>query len=220
MTKEAFDLSDEDFDDIMSNLGEDTSKDSDNDEPQRDETAQDDLLKGIFDDDDDTDDVTDDDTDNTGSFDSDDSDDSDSDDSDTSESDTGPEEMSIVHNGKVITMPVDEVVKLAQKGFDYESKTAAIAPHRRLISLVESDKEIQDFINQKVVGSKIPEIEDRDKFDSETEWLKANMTKALAAQNPVVGSKGKKQSDPFTTTQQPQQPQQPQQNTPGRSLRW
>ena len=95
------------------------------------------------------------------------------------------QQVTLVHNGQQITVPLQEAINLAQKGFDYERKTAQIAPHRRLIELIEQDEGLQEVINRHVVKKVIPQASKRDEFSSEEEWLQDNLERIMAKTSPV-----------------------------------
>ena len=101
---------------------------------------------------------------------------------------TEEEVFTLLHGGKVITLPKSKVINLAQQGFDYQEKTTKLAPYRRLIKLVEDDPELQEKINNHVVSKKIPSLAKREDFETEDEWLKANMTTVASKMNPAFST--------------------------------
>jgi len=103
--------------------------------------------------------------------------------------------VTIIHNGQQIQVTQQELVNLAQKGFDYEAKTKAIAPHRRLIELVNADKSLKDVINDHVT-SKFVEVDSRENYDNEDEWMAANLKKTVSKVSPFIGEESV--SDPAT----------------------
>jgi hypothetical protein len=96
------------------------------------------------------------------------------------------QKITLIHNGQTIEVSQQEAVNLAQKGYDYEKKTAQIAPHRRLIELVEGDEELQEIINRHVVRRTMPKTSKREDFDTEDEWFQDNMERIMAKTTPVV----------------------------------
>lgn len=110
---------------------------------------------------------------------------------DTTVTDTKPatETVTLIHKGVSKTVTIAEAINLAQKGYDYETKTANLAPHRRLVEIVESDPEIRDYINNKVLSKTMPVVSKREDFETEELWLADNMVKAASAANPVIPGK-------------------------------
>jgi len=192
-TDNAFDISDEDFDNMLNAgmAGEVSAEENedgvinltlsnDDDDDQNDglnSDSQDDLdidVNGILDDDDDD---------------------------DKSQNNQGvPQTMTIVHNGKEQELTLDEVRNFAQKGYDYETKTKQLAPHRRLITLVEEDEDLQGLINNYVVGKSVGEVKKREDFDTEEDWLQANLENVLAKTNPFTTGKSEAENTSTTET--------------------
>lgn len=113
----------------------------------------------------------------------------------------GEDYVEIVHRGQVHRVTKDKAKELAQKGFDYDVK---VGPHQRIAQLIQSDPELAEKVDKhvkaKMQGQQPPgeqqgqgqgqqpaqdpadlEVEPAEKFDSDEEWLKANMRKAQQA---------------------------------------
>jgi len=93
----------------------------------------------------------------------------------------------IVHNGQVFRLTKQELVNLAQKGFDYNRK---MGPHQKLVQLIEADPGVSKVVNDYIQGKFKQEGEPQFKplpltdYDSEEEWLKANLVKAMGEMAP------------------------------------
>lgn len=134
---------------------------------------------------------------------SDEQDDSGQDQGDTGQGDA--EYVEIVHRGQVHRVTPEKAKELAQKGFDYDVK---VGPHARIAQLIQTDPELAQMVDNHVRAkmgqgqqgqqpqqtgqggqgqgpAKDPvqelEIEPADKFDTDEEWLQANMQKAVQA---------------------------------------
>jgi len=111
----------------------------------------------------------------------------------------------IVHNGQVYKLTKAQMVALAQKGFDYDRK---LGPHKKLVQLIEADPGVSKVVQlieadpgvSKVVNDyiqgKINEPQEQAKFkplpltdyDSEEEWLQANLSKAMNELAPKIAT--------------------------------
>jgi len=94
--------------------------------------------------------------------------------------------IEITHNGRPYRLPKDEIIKLAQKGFDYDVK---VGPHGKLVQMVDADPElaktIDNYWKKKVAGE--PEdfkIKPITEYEDETEWLQDNLRQALKTVKP------------------------------------
>jgi hypothetical protein len=103
------------------------------------------------------------------------------------------QKITLIHNGQAIEVTQQEAINLAQKGYDYEKKTSQLAPHRRLIELVEGDEELQSIINRHVIRKTMPAPSKREDFDSEDDWFRDNMEKVLAKTTPIVSPRREEQ---------------------------
>ena len=184
-TDNAFDLSDEDFDNMLV------------DSQNTDVNAVEDDTVNITD----TTDASSTDVD----IDEDDSTDVDLDDISTdldldeTDSTIAPQMVELVHKGKTVTVSMQDAINLAQKGYDYEDKTAKLAPHRRLVKLVEEDEELQDVINSYVTSKTTGDLPKRDDFENEDEWLAASVNKAVSNIAPFTTGKAETEVDTDTT---------------------
>ena len=129
----------------------------------------------------------------------------------TEDKSTGQQEktFNIIHNGKNITVTEQELLNLAQKGFDYEQKTTEIAPMRKLVKLVKDDKELQSLINEHVANKVIAQTSKREDFETEDEWLQDNLTKTVSKLAPVIDENNLNflpESDSMVN-QEPQEPE-------------
>ena len=101
------------------------------------------------------------------------------------------ETFEIIHKGRVHKVTKDEIVNLAQKGFDYDVK---VGPYGKIAKMIEADPEIAQIVEahwqKKVQGgdkkettTNLPalEIKPMDDYDNEADWLKANLTPVLEA---------------------------------------
>ena len=99
------------------------------------------------------------------------------------------ETIEIVHNGQVHRLTRDEAVKLAQKGFDYDTK---IGKHQRMAALLDADPEAARVLNDYVLKRTAaplsegprqqpdaPALKPLSEFEDETAWLEHNV-KALS----------------------------------------
>ncbi len=101
---------------------------------------------------------------------------------------SGQEELiDIIHNGVTHSLTKDKIISLAQQGFDYQAKTTAIAPQRRLLQLVDSDPELQGVINKYVSDKVGPKVTSREDYETDEEWLTDNISETLTKVNPFIG---------------------------------
>lgn len=102
-------------------------------------------------------------------------------------SDEEEEITEIVHNGQAYRFTKDKLVKLAQKGFDYDFK---IGPHGKIVKMIETDPEIAQLVvdhwNKKTSGGgqepTTPttfEVKPISDYENESEWLQDNIQKAI-----------------------------------------
>jgi len=95
----------------------------------------------------------------------------------------------IVHNGQVFRLTKQELVNMAQKGFDYNRK---MGPHQKLVQLIEADPGVSKVVDDYIQGKFKQEGEPQFKplpltdYDSEEEWLKANLVKAMGEMAPAT----------------------------------
>ena len=88
----------------------------------------------------------------------------------------------IVYKGEVQKLPRDKVIELAQKGFSYHSDMNRIAPHKKLVTLIEGDEEISTLVNDYVSERAKPTTSKLDDFDTEEAWLDDNLKRQKAAE--------------------------------------
>jgi hypothetical protein len=189
--KDAYDLSDEDFDQML-NEGQTAITDPDDGEGEEIEIN----LEG---DDEGGDDGSDNDDDGGDDLDL----DLNLDDEDLENvKPASPQMIDLVHNGKTVSVTIEQARNLAQKGYDYEDKTAKLAPHRRLVQLVEEDEGLQDVINNYVTGQTLGELPKREDFETEDEWFAAGINKAVSNVAPFTSKDAAPtQTDVQTDTQ-------------------
>ena len=66
--------------------------------------------------------------------------------------------LDIIYNGQTEKLTKEEAIRRAQMGTDYETKMRQLAPHRRLIEIVNRDKGLQDLITTYIQnGGKLPD---------------------------------------------------------------
>ena len=106
-----------------------------------------------------------------------------SDQDDISES-TEPEEdlFEIVYKGEVKKLPKDKMIELAQKGFSYHSDMNRIAPHKKLVTLIEEDEEISTLVNDYLLKRAKPTTSKLEDFDTEEAWLEDNLERRQKAE--------------------------------------
>ena len=88
----------------------------------------------------------------------------------------------IVYKGEVQKLPRNKVIELAQKGFSYHSDMNRIAPHKKLVTLIESDEEISKLVDNYVSERANPKTSKLDDFDTEEAWLEDNLKRQKAAE--------------------------------------
>ena len=101
------------------------------------------------------------------------------------------------------------IINLAQKGFDYDTK---VGPHSRIAQLVMADPGAAQVLNDYIHGKLAPQKQQEPEkfkplpladFDTETEWLMANLAEkekfdARNRQPEPVRQPAKPQIDPHT----------------------
>lgn len=123
---------------------------------------------------------------------------------DTSEKEV--ETFEIVHRGQVHKVTKDKMVELAQKGFDYDFK---VGPHGKLVQLIDSDREAQEVLNSYIRNKygggnqpqqqKQPELKPLSEYEDERQWLADNVKaiqESMPKPQPVV------QADPVSVLDQ------------------
>lgn len=98
----------------------------------------------------------------------------------TTESDE--ELFEIVYKGEVKKLPRSKVKELAQKGFSYHADMNRIAPHKKIVELIESDEEIGKMVNDYVAERVKPKTTRLDDYESEAAWLEDNLKRQRKAE--------------------------------------
>ena len=98
----------------------------------------------------------------------------------TEESDE--ELFEIVYKGEVKKLPRSKVKELAQKGFSYHADMNRIAPHKKIVELIESDEEIGKMVNDYVAERVKPKMTRLDDYESEEAWLEDNLKRQRKAE--------------------------------------
>jgi hypothetical protein len=100
-----------------------------------------------------------------------------------------PEEelIDLVHNGQVIQVTQDKLIKLAQKGFDYDYK---VGPHGKIVEMIEADPEIASLVNEHWQKKTTPKFTPKplSEYEDEGQWLIDNvkgMLESAPRQEPV-----------------------------------
>lgn len=88
----------------------------------------------------------------------------------------------IVYKGEVQKVTRDKVIELAQKGYSYHTDMNKIAPHKKLVKLIESDEEIGNIVNEYVKNRAKPKMSKLEDFESEEAWLEDNLQRQKKAE--------------------------------------
>ena len=88
----------------------------------------------------------------------------------------------IVYKGEVKKLTRDKVKELAQKGFSYHADMNRIAPHKKIVQLIEEDEEIGKMVNNYVAERAKPKTSKLDDFDTEEAWLEDNLKRMRKAE--------------------------------------
>lgn len=102
--------------------------------------------------------------------------------------DPGSEMIELIHNGQVHKVTREKAIQLAQKGFDYDVK---VGPHQRIAQILETDRGAGQVLNDYLTGRlqvpaaetspvvpdkpAAPELKALSEYDSENEWLRDNV---------------------------------------------
>ncbi len=178
--QDAFDLSDEDFANMRDSIGD---FEESTEEEFSDDTTEDSTISTEETEEEEIEDFS------TEDFSADDEEEEEEEETDdTSGQDDSSQEdlIEIVHNGVKHSLPRNEVVKLAQQGFDYTKKTSALAPHRRLLQLIDDDQGLKDKINEHVSKKLGIKASAREDYESDEEWLEDNINKTVAKVSPFI----------------------------------
>lgn len=106
------------------------------------------------------------------------------------------EKTEIIHQGRVYKLSKQEIVNLAQKGFDYDSK---VAPHAKIVQMIEADPKLAEVVSNywqgKLAATKDGTGEEAkptftvkpfSEYKDESEWLQDNLSNALKSFKPEV----------------------------------
>lgn len=114
--------------------------------------------------------------------------------------------MKIMHDGKVHEITEEKYLELAQKGFDYDTKVAKIAPHRKIAELLEADPQIANIVNTYISRrTQQPrqfsqqaqpgfELKSIDEYETADKWLGDNIQR-FAQQQTAVQAQPNPQAD-------------------------
>jgi chemotaxis protein histidine kinase CheA len=97
------------------------------------------------------------------------------------EPETDEQLFEIMYKGKKHKLTREKMTELAQKGFSYHTDMNRIAPHKKLVTLIESDEEISKIVNNYVAERAKPKVSKMEDFDTEEEWLEDNLTRRQKA---------------------------------------
>ena len=91
----------------------------------------------------------------------------------------------IVHNGKTHKVTHEQLINLAQKGFDYDFK---VGPHGKIVQMLDADPELQEIItehwNKKTGQGSGPEIKPFADYEDTDEWLRDNLSNISSQPQP------------------------------------
>lgn len=82
----------------------------------------------------------------------------------------------IQYKGQTKRLTEAEMTALAQKGFSYNSDMNKIREKKKIVTLIEADPEIGNLVDNYIKEKANPKIQKLDNFDTEEDWLQANIT--------------------------------------------
>jgi len=88
----------------------------------------------------------------------------------------------IVYKGETQKVSREKIIELAQKGYSYHSDMNRIAPHKKLVKLIEGDQEIGNLVNDYVKNRAKPQTSKLEDFESEEAWLEDNLERQKKAE--------------------------------------
>jgi hypothetical protein len=88
----------------------------------------------------------------------------------------------IIYKGERKQLTKDKVIELAQKGFSYHADMNRIAPHKKIVTLIEEDEDLANLVNNYVEERAKPKTSKLEDFDSEEAWLEDNLKRVKKAE--------------------------------------